>query len=884
MSTRFACLVIVLTSVRLHAGDSAPPCDPDAVPQGLAQSDWQSIRAAYEAGRHAFQPVEGGWQARNPGQQWTTTFDGRGFLVEPRDGGWQWGLELKSYGFPGAERAVAAPGWSAQSPVRSCDPHTGLCGPLVKADGQLLTCDWDANVQEWFINDTRGLEHGFTVRERPGMITARSGDIPVAVNNHPRSGTPNEGAVPPQEASPRKENAPFQGGQITATGMSPLLERAGDTAASPMAAAEHFQTEPLPDLAVLDLGTPDPGILDSPSPATPLQIELTVRGTLRPRVSADAQSVAFQDASGATVLNYSGLKVWDADGKVLASRFELPDSQRSTLNSQPCLRLLIEEHDARYPLTIDPIAQQAYLKAHEVNAFDEFGSSVAVSDDTVVVGAILEDSSTTGVNSTPNDTNGVNFNAGAAYVFVRSGTTWTQQAYLKAHQVSTDDQFGKSVAVSGNTVVVGAWQEDSSTTGVNSTPDEGWAEAGAAYVFVRSGTTWTQQAYLKAHQVYFQDQFGMSVAVSGDTVVVGAIGEDSSTTGVNSTPNENSGAAGAAYVFVRTGTTWAQQAYLKAHQVSAGDEFGYSVAVSGDTVVVGVPWEDSSTVGVNSTPNESASNAGAACVFVRSGTTWTQQAYLKAHQVNSRDFFGYSVGVSGDTVVVGARGEGSNTTGVNSTPNLSATAAGAADVFVRSGTNWIQQAYLKAHQVTADDQFGWSVAVSGDTVVVGARREDSSTTGVNRTPNESATQAGAAYVFTGFGPSPDADGDGLLDSWELTHWPTIIGHSAQDDFDGDGYVELLELALGLNPKSPDPGGLPPVTSEGGYLTMTLTKHPGVTYEVQSAGTLLEGQPDSFSPASTTVLLNDTTTLKVRDNFLIGTAPGRFLRVKVTAAP
>ena len=119
------------------------------MPEGLAKTDWHSIRAAYEAGRHAFQPIEGGWQARNPGQQWTTKFDGCGFVTEPRDGGWQWELELKGYGFPGAERAVR-----------------GV--PAVKAESQRLTYGWDAAMQEWWVNDARGLEHGFTVRERPG--------------------------------------------------------------------------------------------------------------------------------------------------------------------------------------------------------------------------------------------------------------------------------------------------------------------------------------------------------------------------------------------------------------------------------------------------------------------------------------------------------------------------------------------------------------------------------------------------------------------------------------------------------------------------------------------------------------------------------------------
>ena len=548
----------------------------DAVPKGLAKADWTSIRAAYEAGRHAFQPVEGGWQARNPGQQWTTKFDGRGFVAEPKGGGWQWGLELKSYGFAGSERAIDGQ-------------------PAVKAAGQRLSYQWDATVQEWWVNDTRGLEHGFTLRERPH------------------------------------------------------------------AGADE---------------------------AAPLQFDLAVRGTLKPQTAPDGLGVAFRDAAGALVLNYAGLKVWDADGKVLPSHFAAAPAG---------VRLLVDERGARYPLTIDPIAQQAYLKpaafgTTQVN--DQFGGAVAVSGDTVVIGARLEDSSTTGVNSTPND-DGTAADAGAAYVFVRNGTTWSQQAYLKPVAIGTTqtgDQFGISVAVSGDTVVVGANGEDSSTTGVNSTPNESASSSGAAYVFGRSGTVWTQQAYLKPGAVgttQAGDNFGTSVAVSGDTVVVGANGEDSSTTGVNSSPNDvgSANTSGAAYIFKRNGTTWSEQAYLKPAAVGttqAADAFGRSVAVSGDTVVVGANGEDSSTLGLNSTPDESASSSGAAYVFGRSGTVWTQHVYLKPVAIGTTqtdDLFGISVAMSGDTVVVGANGEDSSTMGVNSSPDEISSGAGAAYIF-----------------------------------------------------------------------------------------------------------------------------------------------------------------------------------------------------------
>jgi hypothetical protein len=647
-------------SAQSAAGTPQKLTSPDQTPEGLEKSDWASIHAAHEGWKHQFNPVEGGWQARNPGQQWNTRFDGRGFMTTPDGANWTWGMEFQSYGFGGNLTEI-----------------TGT--PEVRASGQRLGYQWNANVEEWFINDQRGLEHGFIVKERP------------------------------------------QGAEAGA----------------------------------------------------PLAFIMSATGSLKPSVSSDAQTVHFRDAAGAPVLNYSGLKVWDAEGTILPSRFER--------GADHTFRLLVEESTARYPITIDPIAQQAYLKPTAdslgyAGVGDQFGYSVAVNGDTVVVGAINEDSRTTGINSSPNESAS---NSGAAYVFVRNGTTWSQQAYLKASQVTAGDNFGWSVAVSGDTVVVGAINEDSNTTGINSTPNESASNSGAAYVFVRGGTTWSQQAYLKASNSFASfglsvsisgetvvvgrsgrvfvfvrsgttwsqqaelgtgDQFGYSVAVSGDTMVVGNPEEDSSTTGINSTPNLNATNAGAAYVYIRSGTTWSQQAYLKASQVNVGDRFGSSVAVSGETVVVGAPNEDSSTTGINSTPNESASGAGAAYVFVRSGTTWSQQAYLKANQVKTGDEFGLSVASSGNTIVVGARVGGPGS-------------AGSAYVFLRSVTTWSQQAYLQANQASVLDFFGISVAVSGDTVVVGANQEDSSIAGINGTPNEIAPNSGASFIFFRSGTS-----------------------------------------------------------------------------------------------------------------------------------
>jgi hypothetical protein len=616
-------------SAAVPAGKAKQLTAPDEVPQGLAKSDWTSIRAAYEAGRHAFQPVGGGWQARNPGQQWTTKFDGRGFTAEPKSAGWQWGLELKSYGFVGHERAISGK-------------------PSVKADGQRLSYDWNAAVQEWFVNDARGLEHGFTVRQRPTAGT--------------------------------------------------------DAAAT-------------------------------------LQFDLAVRGPLTPHVTEDALAVEFRDASGAEVLHYAGLKVWDTDGKILPAHFAAADGG---------VRLLVDERGARYPITVDPIAQQAYLKASNAEANDGFGFSVAVSGDTVVVGAYQEDGSGSGVNRPSNN---LADRSGAAYVFVRIGTNWNQQAYLKASNTGVDDFFGFSVAVSGDTVVVGAPFEDGSGTGVNPASNNLADSAGAAYVFVRSGTSWSQQAYLKASNAGVQDEFGYTVAVSGDTIVVGSHEEDSSGTGIDPVSNELASDAGAAYVFVRSGTSWGQQAYLKASNTGADDHFGRSAAVSGDTVVIGSPAEGGSGTGVNPASDELAVNAGAAYVFVRSGTSWSQQAYLKASNSDSDDIFGHAVAVAGDTVVVGAYQEAGSGTGVNPVSDEGTVSAGAAYVFVRSGTSWSQQAYLKASNTEILQEFGGSVAVSGDIVVVGAPLEDGSGTGVNPVSNSLAYSAGAAYVFVRSGTS-----------------------------------------------------------------------------------------------------------------------------------
>ena len=638
----FCCFTLAGSSEAVAPRPTGPATD-ETVPEGLSTGDWAGIRAAHEAGRHAAFAVEGGFEARNPGLRWTTTFDGRGVRVRPDRGDWTWGLELESYGFAGGEQPVTGPA-------------------TVNAAGQRVSYAWDNTIEEWFVNDRCGLEHGYTVHRRP----AHGAEVGESL----------------------------------------------------------------------------------------LTLELNVRGGLRPVVDANGHGVRFLNGAGAVMVTYTGLHVFDAEGRTLRARFEPSGDQ---------LRLGIDERGARYPLTIDPVAQQAYLKASNAeggaSSFphgDGFGHSVAVSDHTVVVGAPWEASNATGVNGDQNDNSALL--AGAAYVFVRNAGSWSQQAYLKASNTDGSipsnpwgDMFGHCVAVCGDTLVVGAVGESSNATGVGGDQQDNSArEAGAAYVFVRNGSTWSQEAYLKASNTDTGDYFGHAVSVSGDTLVVGAYGECSNATGVNGNQSDNSiPTSGAAYVFTRSGTTWSQEAYLKASNTGWDDHFGWSVSVSGRTVVSGAMNEQSKATGVNGDQSDnSLQHAGAAYIFTRSASSWSQEAYLKASNTASQDYFGFSVSASGNTVLVGASLEDGGATGVNGDEGDGAPNAGAAYVFTRGGTTWGQEAYLKASNTDPGDYFGYSVAVSGDTAVVGAYREASNATGVDGDQGDnSAYLAGSAYVF-----------------------------------------------------------------------------------------------------------------------------------------
>ena len=599
-------------------------------PSTASDADLASLREAFQVASFEARPEGMGQRLLNQPGQLLADLDGRNMTVRPFEGTWSWGLELSSFGFDGAMQTTAE---RAQ----------------VKAQGNSVTYNWSANLDEWFINDARGIEHGYTLRTRPS---------------------------------------------------------AGDSAG-------------------------------------PLTFELDVLGELRPEILSDASGVRFLDPSGACAMTYTGLTVFDATGATFDAQFQSRGDE---------LAVLIDESDAVYPLTIDPMIQQAYIKASNSDAGDFFGVSIAIDGDTAVVGASYEAGSGNTVNAANNNDS---LQAGAAYVFVRNGCTWTQQAYLKPSNAGSFDRFGSSVAISGDRIVVGAPTEDSGSAGVNGNgSDNSVGLSGAAYVFFRFGLSWGQEAYLKASNPSANDQFGTSVAISGNLVTVGAPLERSNATGINGNQFDNSlQNAGAAYVFVRSpgfSGTWSQALYLKPSNTDAFDEFGASVAMDGTTIVIGAHQEDSASPGVNGNDaDDSVPNSGAAYIFRLKGEIWVQDAYLKAADPDAQDAFGRSVDVSGDTVVVGASLDDSASIGINGDPFNNGTAnSGAAYVYTLNGSLWSQSAYLKASNSEVEDLFGRSVAIDGDRLVVGSYLESSAAIGINGDQlNNAMNASGAVYSF-----------------------------------------------------------------------------------------------------------------------------------------
>lgn len=489
----------------------------------------------------------------------------------------------------------------------------------------------------------------------------------------------------------------------------------------------------------------------------------------------DPEELYFK-ASNTSAGDTFGLSVaLSEDGSTLAVGARREDGSKLSDGSVEGSDELMTDAGAVYVFQRDGVGewvQQAYLKPFSPRENDGFGNSLSLSADgnTLAIGAPGESGGGRGVS---NDLNPVFSSpaSGAVYVFLREEGNWAQHAYFKASNNSRGDEFGKDIALSadGNTLAVAAPNEAGSEGGVGdgTFTDSLCGMSGAVYVFVRGSTSaWTQQAYIKASEPEYMAVFGNSLALSanGDTLAVGAYWADHVLGVVEPVDAGDAGPvtekifnSGAAYVFSRNAKVWTEQVRLEPSYPGESYEFGHSVALSGDgnTLAVAAHQEDLNPppLGEDELP-ETRWGAGAAYVYVRTGTEWAHDAYLTAFNAGNNHNFGSSLSLNktGTLLAVGAYQENGSGTLVSdgSNANDATFESGAVYVFHRElGQVWNHSGYVKAVNTEEFDYFGWSVAFSGDgsTLAVGAYNEDNPGVGLDANPNtRGANLAGAVYV------------------------------------------------------------------------------------------------------------------------------------------
>ena len=383
----------------------------------------------------------------------------------------------------------------------------------------------------------------------------------------------------------------------------------------------------------------------------------------------------------------------------------MPSGQQRGLPSHRRLSLALSVLAAGMPaVRAQPSAAQcevAIITASDAAAGDYFGDSVSASGNAVVVGAPRNDDAGSA--------------SGSAYVFRSDGVDWVQEVKLTAGDAATWDQFGASVGISGDYIVVGAHSDSNACSG-----GSGYCNSSSPYVFWYDGTSWVEQAKLTASDAAKGDAFGVSVAISGSIVVVGAPRDECSQGPIDCT-SQPPFKCGVAYVFRRDGASWSQEAKLTASNRWAGASFGGSVAVNGDAIVVGAPWEDC---------EDGSQRCGAAYVYQFDGSSWVSKATLREADAERWHQFGFSVSLSGSVAAVGAIYSGC--------PNNGWSGCGAAYVFRGNGSTWVEERTLAAPDDAQGNYFGMSVSVSGDLALVGTTLADC---------ENSSTQCRSAYVY-----------------------------------------------------------------------------------------------------------------------------------------
>ena len=341
--------------------------------------------------------------------------------------------------------------------------------------------------------------------------------------------------------------------------------------------------------------------------------------------------------------------------------------------------------------------QSQKILASDGFSYDTFGCAVAISDSYAVVGAQLDDD--------------VALNAGSVYILKLENENWVETTKLTASDGAEEDHFGSSVGIYGDYVVIGASLDD----------DRG-ENSGSAYVFHREGDAWIQQAKLLASDGEIDDRFE-EVAISCDNLIVGAWGD-----------KDQGDLTGSAYIFRREGNTWVEDSKLVASDAAGGDQFGIDVSIFEGSVIVGAYAHDGA-----------GENSGAAYIFHKEATGWVETTKLTASDAAAYDDFGISVSIVGNYAMVGADvtdGQGEN--------------SGTAYLYGRDNSTWTEVMKLNAGDAEPYDYFGISVAMSANTLLVGAGGDD-----------DKGFDAGAAYVFDDFEATSVDDGEALPSSFSL---------------------------------------------------------------------------------------------------------------------
>lgn len=367
---------------------------------------------------------------------------------------------------------------------------------------------------------------------------------------------------------------------------------------------------------------------------------------------------------------------------------------------------------------------------------DCFGFSVCISGSYCIVGAPYEDEDVSGSNTLDE--------AGSAYIFERDGAgNWNQVQKIVASDREEHDNFGDVICISGNYVVVGAFPEDEDALGGNTLD-----MAGSAYVFERDENgIWQQVQKLVASDRATNDRFGCSVSVSDNYIVIGAYWEDEDVQGSN-TKNT----AGSAYIFERDDNgDWNEVQKIVASDRNINDYFGYSVSISGDHIVVGAYLEDEDASGGNT-----LSNAGSAYIFERDGSgTWNEVQKIVASDRFVDDYFGHSANISGNQILVGVSHDDEDAQGENSL-----TDAGSAYIFeLDASDHWNENQKIVASDRDVEDFFGSSVSISGDYVIVGAYFEDEDVAGGN-----TLDASGSVYIFESCTADPASDPRNIIEN------------------------------------------------------------------------------------------------------------------------